>query len=280
MTAPAPRSPPSIRPFRFVSYGVRIEIDSNEQEIIDQAEAVSRKSLLGNIRTLRGGKMDHLFELTHTKGGTYRLIQNGERISHGRSRFKFFKFFDTILRVSVAEYAKDRVFLHAGVVGWKGRAILMPADSFKGKTTLVSELVRNGAEYYSDDFAVIDAKGLVHPFARPLSMRTDDGKYRAYELSVAELGGTAGHKPIPVGMVLFTEFVPGKVGWRPRLLTPGQALMELIQYTLPMRRKPAFSVKVLNSLVKDAVLVASHRGQADRFAKTLLRFGDKWMRLD
>jgi hypothetical protein len=264
----------STRPFRFVSYGVRIEINSNEQEIIDEAEAVSRRSLLGNVRIARGRAVDVRFDLNRTKGGTYQLIQNGERIASGRSRFKFLNFFDSMIRVTVGEWAPDHVFLHAGVVGWRGRALLLPADSFRGKTTLVSELVRNGAEYYSDDFAVIDGEGRVHPFARAMSMRPNNDYYRRDELTVAELGGTVGSAPIPVGLVVFTRFIRGHVSWRPRVLTPGQAVMELIQYALPLRRAPEYSLKVLNSVVKDALSVAGNRGEADKFARRLLRYSE------
>ena len=37
----------------------------------------------------------------------------------------------------VAERAPDHLFVHAGVVGWEGGAIVMPGASFAGKTTLV-----------------------------------------------------------------------------------------------------------------------------------------------
>src|SRR6476469_10330058 len=67
--------------------------------------------------------------------------------------------------------ARDRVFVHAGVVGWKGRAILLPGRSMAGKSTLVRALLAAGATYYSDEFAVLDAKGRVHPFPRRLSLR-------------------------------------------------------------------------------------------------------------
>src|SRR4051794_32268330 len=40
------------------------------------------------------------------------------------------------VQMNVAEYNQTRVFVHAGVVGWKGRAILVPGRSFAGKTTL------------------------------------------------------------------------------------------------------------------------------------------------
>ena len=134
-------------PFEFESYGVSVRIESNLQEMVDEAEKTIRVSLLNDIRPTQVEQFDHVFQLNRDKRGTRIMIQNGERISSGGTRKKFFKFFDSIIRVVVAEYAVDRVFLHAGVVGWKGKAIVIPADSFKGKSTLVSELVRNGAEY-------------------------------------------------------------------------------------------------------------------------------------
>ena len=71
----------------------------------------------------------------------------------------------------VAEMAHRRVFVHAGVVGWQGKAIIIPGRTFTGKTTMVAELVRAGATYYSDEYAVFDLQGRVHPYARPLGMR-------------------------------------------------------------------------------------------------------------
>jgi hypothetical protein len=218
--------------------------------LIDLGEAVSRRSLLGNVRKVRGRKFDHDFDLNRTKGGTLQLIQNGQRIASGRSRKKFFKFFDSVIRVSIAEFAPARVFLHAGVVGWKGKAIIFPADSFKGKSTLVLELVRNGAEYYSDDFAIIDEDGLVHPFARPIALRTPE--YRPYELTVGELGGSLGVRPIPPGLVLFTEYVRGKK-FSPSMISPGQGVLEMIPFAITLRRRPELSMIALNNVARRAI---------------------------
>lgn len=43
------------------------------------------------------------------------------------------------LHLYVAERARRRFFVHAGVVGWRGRAIVIPGRSFSGKTSLVAE---------------------------------------------------------------------------------------------------------------------------------------------
>lgn len=259
-------------PFEFESYGVSVRIESNLQEMVDEAEKTIRVSLLNDIRPTQVEQFDHVFQLNRDKRGTRIMIQNGERISSGGTRKKFFKFFDSIIRVVVAEYAVDRVFLHAGVVGWKGKAIVIPADSFKGKSTLVSELVRNGAEYYSDEFAIFDREGLVHPFARRIGRRTDD--YIPYELTVEDLGGTYGNTPIPVGLVLITEY-RANAKWSPKKLSAGNGVLEMIPFTLCLRHQPDFSLEVLNNIASNAIIASSLRGTAENFAKTLLNFVDK-----
>lgn len=260
--------------FRFQSFGVNVEIVSNDPKVVKRATDVATRSLLGRIREINSAKIDHRFELNKTKGGTFTMIQNGERMTYGRSAWKFYKFFDSMLRVSVGEYSPDKVFMHAGVVGWKGKAILLPGDSFAGKSTLVAELVRCGAEYFSDDFALIDTDGLVHAFPRPLAMRANDGMFSAYELTVDELSGTVATKPLPVGMVLFTTYKRG-ARWSPKLLSAGEGVLRMIPFTLPISYRPEFAFRVLNIIAPRAIIATGSRGNADKFAKTLLNFVDK-----
>src|SRR5438034_884118 len=46
------------------------------------------------------------------------------------------------MRSWIAVNAPGFIFIHAGVVGHEGNALVMPGESFAGKTTLVAELVR------------------------------------------------------------------------------------------------------------------------------------------
>ena len=262
----------AVVPFDFESYGVFVRIDSNRQEMVDDAEAVVRDSMLNDIRVVRRKNFDVIFQLNRNQRGQRIIIQNGEEISRGGIHRKFFKFFDSLIRVAIAERAVDRVFLHAGVVGWKGKAIVVPADSFKGKSTLITELVRNGAEYYSDEFAIFDRDGVVYPFPRRIGRRTED--YKTYELTAEGLGGTVGTEPIPVGLVLITEYKAGAT-WSPKILTSGKGVLEMIPFTLCLRHQPDFSLEVLNKIASNAIIAASLRGTAEKFAKTLLNFVDK-----
>ena len=75
---------------------------------------------------------------------------------------------EAALRAHVALQSPDRIFVHAGVVAVRGRAIVLPGTSYCGKTTLVAALVRAGATYFSDEFAVLDERGAVHPYPKPL----------------------------------------------------------------------------------------------------------------
>lgn len=164
--------------------------------------------------------------------------------------------------------AQDCLFVHAGVVGWRGRAILMPGRSFSGKTSLVKALVEAGATYYSDEFAVLDQAGRVKPYPVPLSLRSPQGQ-PGRKTPVESLGGQAGVEPLPVGLVIVTEYKPEAV-WRPRRLTPGQALLALMDNTVAAQRDPAHSMPILKQVVSRALALKSKRGEAPDVAPPVL----------
>jgi len=225
--------------------------------------------LLDRIEILDSKDADHTFGLATDEDGTRFLFLNGEQISYDNSRHRFFKFFNGILRIVVAEHAQGAVFIHAGVVGWRGKAIVIPGNSFDGKTTLVAELVKNGAAYYSDEYAVLDEDGMCHPFPRDLSIRDD--QFHEEDLPVSAFGGTAGAEPIPVGAVVLTRY-DEKAEWNPEKLTVGQGIMEIIPHTIPRIFNTKFSLKVLNTAVSDAIILKSPRGEAGELAIKLLSF--------
>lgn len=259
--------------FRFESYGVKIRIESDRIEVLHRAEDVVRRSLVGRIKILEEQETEHSFGITLDDDGTYTLYQNGEKNTHGESERNFFKFFGSIIRLTVAEFAEGLVFVHAGVVGWKGGAIVLPAKSFQGKTTLIAELVKNGASYYSDEYAIFDENGMVHSFPRNLAMRGIESEYVQTDISVESLGGTSGSEPIPVKMVVLTEFRLGAV-WQPEILSGGLGVMEMVPHTIPIRLNTEFALKVLKIIASRAIIAKSFRNDANEFSKILLNFFD------
>jgi hypothetical protein len=173
------------------------------------------------------------------------------------------------LQMFVAEWARRRIFVHAGVVGWRGQAIVIPGHSLSGKSTLVAALVRAGATYYSDEYAVFDAQGCVHPYARRLSLRTENFG-RPVRCDPETLGGRRGAKPLPVGLIAVSQYQSG-ASWRPRQLSPGQAALALLANTVPARRRPEAALAALQPVVSCAAALKGRRGEADETAAVLLR---------
>ena len=172
------------------------------------------------------------------------------------------------IRHQVSAMAPRRVFVHAGVVGWRGRAIVIPGRTFTGKTTMVAALVRAGATYYSDEFAVLDPRGRVHPFAKPLSIRRD-GTYVGDDIAVAELGGRAGSRPLPVGLVAVAPY-KANGRWRPRRLARAEGALALLENAVPARLDPSRVVSTLSRAVASATILKGSRGEADGIAEALL----------
>ena len=260
------------RSFCFESYGVKIRLESNESTLLESAKKQAGKALAGNIEIIDSGDgVDHSFGLAYDED-VYFLFQDGAQVIEQSTESDLMYVFHTFLRVTVGEFSKTRVFLHAGAVGWNGKAIIIPAKSYDGKTTLVAELVRHGAEYYSDDYAVLDENGLLHPFPRLLSIRVGEGEAsRTDDVAVEELGGRRGESPIPVGLVLLTEYREHAV-WKPKILSVGEGIIDIIPHTLPIRENPEFCMKVLNNAVSRAIIAKSPRGDVESFAGILLNF--------
>ncbi len=253
------------------TYGVKVGVRSNEPRLLDLLEP----HLPPGWRPMSSPVVDRLFSLwvdprDEEPRRPSRLYADRSRRARTRDLNELFAILESEIRQSVAAEARGRVFVHAGVVGWRGRAIVVPGRSRSGKTTLVAELVKAGAEYYSDEFAVLDADGRVHPFPKPLSIRGEGGcDVHARRQSAEELGGVCGREPLPVGLVVLAEHRRG-ASWRPRRLSAGQAVLGILSHTVPARLRPEDSLAALGCAVEGAVVLQGERGEARELASRLL----------
>jgi hypothetical protein len=259
----------------FQAFGVKIEIKADEAGLLSNVYTKLERVFPNGLEPTIESDIEYRFYIKSAATGKYELYRNGEKLCEEGGQELFLNMVESHLRVTVAEFAVGKVFLHAGVVGWKGRAIVIPATSFSGKTTLVAELVKKGALYYSDEYAVINADGRVEPFPKWLSLRGITDAFTQDDCPVESLGGMAGTQPMPVGMVLIAKYKSGKRiprRWQPKRLTQGEAMMEIIPHTLPIRNKPKFVLEVLNKLTDRAIIIRTVRGEAAEFAETLLGY--------
>lgn len=172
-------------------------------------------------------------------------------------------------RFFVAGHARGRIFVHAAVVGWNGRAIVMPGRTMSGKTTLAAAFVRAGAIYYSDEYAVLDDRGFVHPYAKPLSMRSAEDGYTQTDYPVEAIGGRAGTKPLRIGTILITEYSKA-AQWRPRPLSRGMGAMSLLANTFGVRARPERTINVLWKAVTNASVYKSSRGEPGKVVHSVV----------
>lgn len=173
---------------------------------------------------------------------------------------------DAQIRLYIAANANDWTFVHAGAVALDGRALLIPGQSFSGKSTLVKALVEAGATYYSDEYAVLDDHGRVHPYPRRLSLR---GAGRTEERDVSELGGVSGDGEADVALVALTRYSPGH-GWQPSRLSPGQGVPAVLANTVPAQERPGKSLRAVSRALSGAVVLQGTRGEAEPVAAALL----------
>jgi len=261
----------------FQIYGVTIGIRAEKIAYLEEVQRHLAKVFPAGLEKYDGRRIEFLFSIRRTKSIGYEMYRNDEKLVDNDNKTIFFAAVESQVRITIAEFARSKVFLHAGVVGWKNRAIVIPATSFSGKSTLVSELVKKGAVYYSDEYAVLDADGSVQPFPKWLSIRSKVKPFTPTVQAVESFGGIAGTATIPVGMVLIAKFDRKKKtlsNWQPKLLSGGQGIMEILPHTLPIRNKPKFALEVLNKLAARAIIVKTIRGEAVEFAETLLNYFD------
>ena len=172
-------------------------------------------------------------------------------------------------RLYVAENTREAVFVHAGVVAWRDQAIMLPGSSMSGKTTLTAELARRGAAYFSDEYAVLDADGLVHPFAKPLEVRTD-GSWQQRPVEPGALGAVQATQALPVGLVVVTSFEDGAT-WEPQRLSPGHGALELLKHAPAARHRPDEVLGALTRVASRVPVLAGPRGDAAQTARDILR---------
>ncbi len=239
----------------FEAYGVRLLVSTNSPELYERLPAI----LPPGATACSAEDAKYRLTLDVLPEGSLIMFVNDAPFLGGLTFEVALEILENQLHAHVALDAPDRVFVHAGVVGHGQRAIVIPGPSFTGKTTLVAELVRAGAVYYSDEFAVLDDEGLVHPYLKPLSVRADD--HQQVDHSVASLGGAEGDRPLQVGTVLVSEYSPG-AQWRPSPLSAGDGVLAMLANSVAARSKPAEVMRSITRAVEGATVLKGDRGEA------------------
>lgn len=257
--------------FVFCCHGVYVGFRTNRPETID--------SVLGRLPP--GSRLDDeadaeaIFTLIHESEKTlrknnYSLFFNDKNIAEDLDMQRILELLEDLFRLEVSYWADDEhIFVHAGVVTHAGMAIVLPGRSGSGKTTLVSAMLDAGAQYCSDEMAVIDRAGCVVPFATPLALRRN-GRDTKHRLSVDER--IVDRTPRRIGLVMMLRYDQALRSFRPRRVTTAQAVIALLDHTVAARRLPKPAMARFSQVCQNAPVFSGRRRDAAATAQWIMRF--------
>jgi hypothetical protein len=239
---------------RIAAYGLIVAIDADEPDLfrlLDQH--------LPAFPAAATTACPSLAYRVSTDGEQRVVIRDHETVVVARDLDTASRYLVQDLQSMIATRVPGLTLVHAGVVAYGRRALILPGRSGAGKTTLVAALVAAGAEYGSDEFAVVDREGRVHAYARPLAFRSaTSGDAR---IAPGALGARVLSGPLPVGAILFTTFVPGAVvALRP--LPVSEVALGLLRHAPGARDNPTKTIGILGAVAARARGLTGPRGEA------------------
>jgi hypothetical protein len=263
----------------FRAFGLTVGVRVNEPDILEPLN----NHLPPGCRFDHSRPVDRLYSFYLNRGQALRGVRRFHTLYRNsaiflRSEYEndLYDGFESDVDSYIAETSPTRFFVHAGVVGWHGRAIVIPGQSYSGKSSLVREFLRAGAAYYSDEFAVFDRNGYVHSFSRPLGIRVDGSDEQILKFA-SEFGSAIGTEPLRVGLVILTTYKK-EASWHPSAVSPGEGTLMLLANSLSGRANPSRAFRILTQVTRGAHILRGPRGEAGEVVRMVQeRFGNKYL---
>ena len=250
--------------FEFKCHGARVRLRASSISLL----AAMHDRLPPASKVINSEGPASLFSII-ARNCLYRLYGGSQLLMETDSRDSALSELESQLHGAIAFNSSPGLFVHAGVVGWKQGAIVIPGRSGSGKSTLVAALVSAGAaEYYSDEYAIFDQAGYVHPYPKLLSLR-EPFEGHTGKCSAAELGGRVGTEPIPVRLVVATHYDEHGY-WQPQILSPSQTVLRLFENTIHARKRAHYAMDIFARVAATSVAVGGARPTWDRVLPSLL----------
>lgn len=203
------------------------------------------------------------------RDGRIRLSVDGSTLWQGTDAGEIAAGFEVHLyQRLLAALLPEFLSLHAGCVELDGQACLFAAASGAGKSSLTTAAVLDGANYLSDEFALLGSDGRISPFPRPLQwgklrhpafrhaqmlssgtctkalFRFPD-RYGRTVTTLLWLPAMIRHAPLPLGIVVLPQYMRRAPAAEMAPIRRGEALMELPRH-LHHQLPPEIMLQELN----------------------------------
>ncbi|MBI3925855.1 MAG: hypothetical protein HY319_09970 [Armatimonadetes bacterium] len=150
--------------------------------------------------------------------------------------------FDRLVEVELAAASRELTFVRAGAVSWNDAAVLICTPRDEHLTAAVDAFVAAGGRRMSDQFALVDAEGRIHPY------------------------GNGFAEPREPRLVLVVENL-GTAGWRGRTLSPGKGTLSLIERTPSATVAPERALEVLPKVAMQSRVVQGKKGTPEELVR-------------
>lgn len=253
---------------RFGAFGVAWDVESEDaplyRTLVDRLPP-GAAPCAGKVPE-RGYVLRAMSPTLPESGPSFLLLADGRPLLRSSEAVDLADTFEESVKWLVAERSPRRVFLRAGVVGWRDRAIVIAGGPGTGKRTLVRALVARGATYFSDDYAVLDGNNV-----EPFPSRHHPGRPPGHGLTpwLDELAPARAPRAVPVGVVLFAPYQAGAV-FKPKLVARGKALLEMFKHAVAAQRNPMQVLRTLETVSRRCNALEGVRGDARAVATYLL----------
>lgn len=199
-------------------------------------------------------------------GNEWEFSLNNQKIWSNQDEILVAGLIESFIRLKIAELSTEYTFVHAGVVVFNGKLILLPGQSRAGKSTLVKILLEKGGEYLSDEYALIDDTGNIEQYPKPLSLReTFYGRQTDFALSDFGFRVYNG-EPLLASLIIFTSYAEDAV-WNPSELGKAEAVINILAHTVSARNQPQKALRRLSAAVYNAECIKSPRNDGNIVAE-------------
>jgi len=254
--------------FEVRAFGCKIRAAAEGAE----AQAILERYVFPSLpRTATGADEPDLVLRVSEAGSQFQLSVGDAVVASSAAALELVPELTRVLDEAVIKRLATLRAIHAGAVLWAGRALLLPGATHAGKSSMVVELLRRGATYLSDEYALIDPEGRVHPYPRPLLLR--NGRPEQVPALAGDFSAAVGHASAPVGWIFALEYDPAGE-WSVAPVPQSMALLTLLRNTPHVLADSPEMVGSFQRAVSGAACFGGRRPEAADAAERILRLID------